>query len=80
MCCVCRSQRQIFVVKYYLETNKSQTTISTKQYVKEWQSLTSCNAPMLCAMQLSSSRSFTFFSRILIFSSGLQRHKQINKM
>lgn len=35
-------------------------------------SLTSCKAPMLCAMQLSSSRSFTFFSRILIFSSGLQ--------
>lgn len=37
--------------------------------------LTNCRSPRPCARQLSSIRSFTFFSRIFTFSSGLKTNR-----
>lgn len=54
---------------------KSRQSTLVKSLLKS-ERLTTCKAPMLCAMQLSSIRSFTFFSKILIFSSGLQEHDE----
>lgn len=70
---------------HYMKVDYSKLIyIVCNNFVKMWwknpqkvsdESQTSWKFPELCAMQLSNTRSYTFFSSILIFSSGLlQRH------